>query len=284
MIIHHNKMSKTLSSRLHAVLSLIHAKRPLLEYEVISAHPTTGEANHVKVWQDGQFLGAIDAFHRRYSQTAGKHETWYAVTCDNIRKSRGANKNMKFSKDAKTAARDVIELFTKKPLSHLGMDLIGNVKGVVSLLHDKIDSNYKNSINFSSRVLTNYFVDLHSGKSVPIPKSIEDQIVSKELLRKRENLEVAHNVWNHCQNNNGYALKVMKDETLLFAHIGNPDTTSKHQSTYELNQYVQEKYTMLKLLEPNQFAADIGVKYEYDNGDTKEMWYFIVAGETKVIE
>lgn len=284
MLIHHNKMSKTLSPRLHDVLNLIHAKRPLLEYEVISANPTTGEATHVKVWQDGQLLGAIDAFHRRYSQTDGKTHTWYAVTCDNIRKSRGANKNMKFSKDAKTAARDVIELFTKKPLAVLGETLIENVKYIVSVLYDKIDSNYRNSLNFSSRILTKYFIDLHLGKTVPIPKSIEDQIVSKELLRKRENLEVAHNVWNHCQNNHGYALQVMQDETLLFAHIGNAMTTSKHQSTYELNQYVQEKYTMLKLLEPNQFAADIGVKYEYDNGDTKEMWYFIVAGETKVIE
>ena len=284
MIIHHNKMSKTLSSRLHAVLSLIHAKRPLLEYEVISAHPITNEAKHVRVWQDGQFLGSIDASHSKYSPTDGKTHTWYAVTCDNIRKSRGANKNMKFSKDAKTAARDVIELFTKKPLSSLGETLIKNVKDMVNLLHDRIESNYKNSINFSSHVLTNYFVDLHLGKTVPIPKLIEDQIVSKELLRKRENLEVSSNVWNHCKNNHGYALKVMQDESLLFAHIGNPDTTSKHQSTYELNQYTQEKYTMLKLLEPNQFAADIGVKYEYDNGDTKEMWYFIVAGETKVIE
>lgn len=283
MIIRHSKTSKTLSLRLQTVLYLVYAKRPLLEYEVIKANSVTNEATQVKVWQDGQLLGSINATCSRYSPSEGKHHTWYAVTCDNIRKSRGSDKNTKFSKDAKTAARDVIELFTKKPLSVLGGGLIGNVKSIVSMLHDKIESDYKNSLNFPSHVLTNYFVDLHSGKTVPIPKSIEDQIVSKELLRKRENLEVANNVRNHCKNNNGYALKVMQDETLLFAHINNPDTTSKHQSTYELDQYSQEKYTMLKVLEPNQFAADIGVKYEYENGDTKEMWYFIVAGETKVM-
>jgi hypothetical protein len=50
-----------------------------------------------------------------------------------------------------------------------------------------------------------------------------------------------------------------------------------------LDQYTQEKFTMLKLLDKNQFAADVGIKYESDDGVKKETIYFIVAGETKVM-
>jgi hypothetical protein len=118
----------------------------------------------------------------------------------------------------------------------------------------------------------------------PVPKRVIDSMSSNDTIRKGENYEIACNVLAHFETKNGYVIRVMQDETLLCAHIGNPDTTSKHQSTYELDQYTQEKFTMLKLLDMNQFAADIGVKYESDDGAKKETIYFIVAGETKVIE
>jgi len=283
MLIHYNK-AKRLHHRLHAVLSIVYAKRPLLEYEVIRSN-SEQEATEVAVWQDGQNLGRIDATYRRHSPSDGNVYEWFAITSDNIKKSRGrAHKNTKFSKDAKTAARNAIDLLSKKPLVDLGIQLITNVRNVAERLKDKINCDYKDTISFgTTATLTNYFLDKYLGKNPPIPKSIEDQIINKELIRKKENLDVAENVMMHCKNNNGYALRVMKDETLLFAHMADPATTSKLKSTYELDQYSQEKYTMLKILEPNQFAADIGFKCEYSVGDTKEMWYFIVAGKTKVM-
>lgn len=281
MIIRYNKKSNKLHHRLQTVLYLVYAKRPLLEYEVISANHEQ-EATEVSVWQDGQNLGRIDASYRKHSPSDGNVYEWFAVTSDNVKKSRG-RRNTKFSKDAKTAARNAIDLLSKKPLSDLGGRLIANMRSVVEQLRNTINGDYKNAISYNNSTLTNYFLDKHLGKNPPIPKSIEDQIINKELVRKKENLDVAENVLMHCKNNNGYALQVMKDETLLFVHMANPASASKLKSTYELDQYSQEKYTMLKVLEPNQFAADIGVKYDYDVGDTEEMWYFIVAGETKVM-
>ena len=93
-------------------------------------------------------------------------------------------------------------------------------------------------------------------------------------------MEIADNVLTHMKNHNGYCIRMMQDETLLCTHIGNPATTSKHQSTYELDQYTQEKLVMLKVLEDNQFAADIGVKYKRDDGNIPYTVYFVVAGET----
>ena len=267
-----------LAPRLKDVLELVYAKRPLLEYEA-AGNNRNGELCAVTAWQDGQLIGRIDAEFRKYSPTKGTNEIWYSLTCDNIRKQRGS-RNTKFVSSAKTAAKDVIELFTKKPLFALGARLIDEVKHVVSGLEERVHSNYRNSIAFVASELTNYFIDIYEGKTPAIPQKIADQIVSKDMLRKRDNVLIAENVIKHMKNGNGYCIKVMKDESLLFAHMGDSMTTSKCASTYELDQYSQEKITMLKLLEPNQFAADIGIKYETDNGEEKSMCYFIVAGET----
>lgn len=277
------KQGSTLAPRLKEVLDLVHAKRPLLEYEV-TAYSDNHYAESVKVWQDGQKVGKIYARYRRYSPTKGETTYWYAIESDNIKKQRG-ERDLKYSKDAKTAARTAIEVFTKKPLAELGMRLISDVKSAVESLHERATYDYRNymSSGIPLMTLSNYLTDVHMGKTVPLPKAISDHIVSKDILRKRENYEIAANVMKYVKDNNGYAIKVMQDETLLVAHLGNPDTTSKNQNTYELDQYTQEKFAMLKLLDPNQFAADIGVKYERDDGNKKEMIYFIVAGETKVI-
>lgn len=276
------KQGATLAPRLQEVLDLVYAKRPLLEYEV-TGYSDNNYAQTVKVWQDGQEVGRINSRYQRFSPTNGTTEMWYALDSHNIKKQRG-DRNTRYCKDAKVAARTVIEQFAKKPLAELGKSLISNVKYVVESVHEKIERDYRNSISFNSVELVNYFTDAVMANNPPVPKRIIDSIVNNEALRKRENYEIACNVLAHFKSNNGYAIRVMQDETLLCAHIGNPATTSKHQSTYELDQYTQEKFTMLKLLDMNQFAADIGIKYGSDDGVDKETIYFIVAGETKVVE
>ena len=276
------KQGATLAPRLQEVLDLVYAKRPLLEYEV-TGYSDNNYAETVRVWQDGQEVGRIYSRHQRYSPTNGTTEIWYALDSHNIKKKRG-DRNTKYCKDTKVAARTIIEQFAKKPLADLGKGIILNVKYVVESVHERIERDYRNSISFSALDIANYFTDMVMGNNPPVPKRIIDSIVNNEALRKRENYQIACNVLAHLKANNGYAIKIMQDETLLCAHIGNPDTTSKHQSTYELDQYTQEKFTMLKLLDMNQFAADIGIKYGSDDNVDVETIYFIVAGETKVVE
>jgi hypothetical protein len=275
------RQGATLAPRLQEVLDLVYAKRPLLEYEVES-YSDNHYVETVKVWQDGQKVGKIYSRYQRYSPTNGTTEMWYALESDNIKKSRG-DRDTKYCKNAKVAARTAIEAFTKKPLAELGKSLISNVKYAVESMHEKVERDYRNSISINSLELANYFVDVVMANNPPVPKRIIDSMSSNDTIRKGENYEIACNVFAHLKANNGYAIRVMQDETLLCAHIGNPDTTSKHQSTYELDQYTQEKFTMLKLLDKNQFAADIGIKYESDDGVKKETIYFIVAGETKIM-
>ena len=274
--------TKVIYCRLQEVLDIVHAKRPLLEYH----HERDNIANEVTcvtVWQDGQQVGKIDANFRRYSPSKGTNEMWFAITSDNIRKERGSSRNTKFAKDAKTAAKIAIETFTKKELSKLGVDLISDVKSFVESAHGNVAYAYNNAVNLPRPILIKYFSEIHKGYNPPAPKAIVDQFVNQEVTRKIENMDIADNVLRHAKANNGYALRLMKDETILCAPLNNAEATIKYASTYDMPVYLQEKFTMLKLLENGQFAADIGIKYDRDNGSSKDTRYFIVGGETKVM-
>ena len=280
MKITYPKNCNKLHSRLEEVLNRVYAKRPLLEYNVYATTGETQEATAVEVYQDGQRIGKLNAKCRRFSPAKGEHETWFAIESHTIKKQRGAE-HTKYCKDAKTAARIAIESFTKKSLADLGAALaretVSNVTHIVERLHYE----YTSAINYGSlSQVSTYFLDVIAGKNPPIPQKIHDQIINKDLARIKDNQDIGENILKHMKNANGYAIRVMQDESLLFTHIGYADTTSKHASTYELDQYTQEKYTMLKLLDKNQCAADIGVKFESVIDNESTMVYFIVAGET----
>jgi hypothetical protein len=264
------------SERLHTVLEIVYAKRPLIEYETTEEGVNVAGTNTVIVWQDGQRLGKIMANYRK-QRMDGEVEVWYALECHNIQKQRG-KRNTSFCRDAKAAARIVLEKFTKKALAQLGETLIEECKYGVSNIHSKIISSFRYSVSLDNSTIIEYFIARNQGQDPQVPPAVASQI-NDEVLRKYDNAKIAINVLGHCNKNNGYAIREMQDGTLLVSHLANPSTTSKHNSTYELDQYTQEKYTMLKLLENNQFAADIGIKFMNPHNES-ELTYFVVAGET----
>lgn len=277
MKITYDKDINKLSARLKEVLDLINAKRPLLEYEVIEG--IKDEATKVVVYQDGQKIGKLNADRRRYSPSKGANEVWFAIEAHTIKKQRG-DSNTKFCKDVKTAARIAIESFTKKSLTSLGEELIGETISGVTNVVDKVHYVFSSAINYPNVAVSTYFLDVIAGKNPPIPQKILDQITSKDLARLKDNYDIGANIIRHVKNKNGYAIRMMQDESLLIANLADPSTTSKHASTYELDESIQEKFTMLKLLDENQCAADIGVKFKAVHNQQNVMIYFIVAGKT----
>ena len=173
-----------LSPRLKEVLDTVYAKRPLLEYEVTGRDPRNDLANVVTVWQDGQELGTIDSQRTRYSPSNNDHSTWFAVTCDNIRKERG-DRNTKFCKNAKSAARAAIELFTKKPLAELGKSLILDVRSAIESLAQRTTYDFRNSFNMSATMVANYFTDLYLDKNRRSPKRSKIRSRAKTYCARR---------------------------------------------------------------------------------------------------
>lgn len=270
-----------LAPRLERVLELVYQKRPLLQYQV--THENADGGTIVLVYQDGYELGRINAYYGRYSPTKRENETLYAITCHNIRKSRGT-KDTKLCSKADPAARAIIELFERKSMESLWQEMSAEARNMVSSLHIRVEQEFTGAINYNyyDSVHT-FFTDMLLGKNPKLPPDIEHQLITKDVVRRRENFEIAENVAQHLKNNNGYVLRILKDETLLCANLRDSSDIKKHKSTYELEPFLQEKFTMLKLLDEKQFAADIGVRWEQERYKQIERIYFIVAGDTKVM-
>jgi len=268
----------SISPRLKEVLDIVYAKRPLVEYEVIDVNSSM-EAEKVAAWQHGQRLGSIDSNYRRYSPTNNANEIWFSVESPNIKKQRGRN-HTKFTKEAKSAARIAIESFIKKTLAPMGRELIESATSEVERMGSHVRHNFNKSLSVSAQTIFSYFVETKLGLAPKVPKVIESQI-TEEVIRRYENMVIAEGVCEHLTRKNGFFVGVMRDDTLLVTDVADPTTASKHSSTYELVDYMQEKITMLKLLEKNQFAENIGIRVSI-YGEEQDI-YFIVKGETVVM-
>lgn len=265
-----------LSQRLKEVLDIVHTKRPLIEYEVINTN-LHGEATKVKCWQHGQFLGSIDAEFKRYSNASGMNVTWFCVFSPHIVKERG-DAHRRYIKNAKTAAKVAIDSLIKTPLEQLGVELAKLGQHAAEGAMSRIHSDFRYGMKFNEVAAMDYFVALHNGETVEPPKVIMENITDK-AVKARENFLIAKNVINHIHANNCYYAKQMKDETWLLADPACFRATSKVQTTYDLPDAVQEKLTMLKLLEHHQFAKDIGIKLKPNMDEELEV-YVVVKGET----
>jgi hypothetical protein len=137
------------------------------------------------------------------------------------------------------------------------------------------------STRFSNFEVTSYFLEMDAGNNPETPRTVK-AFLNDATRKKYEDYKIGTNVTKHAESKNGYAIAYMKDESLLVADLKNYQATQKYASTYEMPQFMQEKFTMLKLLEARQFAENIGIKVCIDADDLGEVQYFIVAGETVV--
>lgn len=265
-----------LSPRLKEVLDIVHAKRPLIEYEVVDVD-FNNEASKVKCWQHGQFLGSIDSHFKKYSNASGMTVTWFCVYSPHITKERG-DAHRRYLKNAKTAAKVAIESLIKTPLEQLGKELANLGQHAAEGVMSRVHSDLRYGLKFNEVAAIDYFIGLHLGETIEPPKIIMESITDK-AVKARENFLIAKNVVNHIHAKNCYYVKQMKDETWLFADPAILNTTSKAQTTYDLPDAVQEKLTMLKLLDHHQFARDIGIKLKPGMDEDLEV-YVVVKGET----
>jgi hypothetical protein len=262
------------------LINFVYAKRPLLEYQADDVDPTTNLITSVTVWQDGQSLGHVDVSFNRYNATRGCNEKWIKVTCRNIKKVRGQYRNAKFTKNVKGAAALVVELFTKRSLNEIGVKIALTVRDAIEELHREVEYRYKNVIGVNKDILIPYFMEVLEGNNPPIPSNIASQLTTEDSKKRIADMHIAKNVYGYFEAKDGYVAQIMQDESILCCDIASGQTV-KYASTFEMNTAMQEKFTILKLLEANQFAADIGIKVKIEDRIKTQFMYFVVGGDTK---
>lgn len=270
--------------RLTNVLDIVRVKRPLLEYEAersIMGHDGKRLLVCVSVWQHGQQLGSIEAYKQRYSHTKNENIIWFGVSSPLIQKQRG-REDTKYCKNAESAAKIVIDVFAKRPLAVLGEKIGDQMCSLIEGLANRCSSMFGDYFRNNTLAYAKYFMETHLGNTPPIPPAVK-QCINDQTMKAYDNYKIAKNVKTHLSNKNGHTISYMQDGSFLVVDMADYSKTHKYSSTYEMPQFMQEKFAMLKLLEPNQFAENIGVKVLRTNSSDEEtLWYFIVNGETVV--
>lgn len=259
------------------IIELIAAKRPLLEYEVVEID-NEKRAHAVKVYQHGQCLGYLNTWFHRYSNKHSRTEIWIALKSWTIQRDRG-EPNTKYTKDPKVAASIVIDKFTKKSFALIAHEVVRETTQIITGIHDRVHGAFRYSMEIPQTFTMAYFIKIKQGEQPKVPQNILDKI-SDEVVRKYENYKIAGNVLQHMKSKNGTFVTTMKDGALLCIPLSDPDRAERYENTYALPDFMQEKLTMLKLLDHAQFAADIGIKIQHDSENLPT--FFVVSGDTVV--
>lgn len=270
-----------LEPNMEKVLALIHAKRPLLEFMVVdnsSARINSEEyktyATKVAVWQHGQKLGSIHSRFSKYSKTKQQTEYWIAVECPYIEVERG-RRGTKFTKSPEVAAKIVVDVFAKAPLSVLGEKLTQVTGDRVNSAHSTLWQAVHYSSKFSDVDMREYFIEQHLGNNPQVPTKIT-AVITDKVVAEYKAYKIAQVIRDYALKGNGFAVQYCNDDTYLVTDMANNEYTYKYKTTYEMPQFMQEKLAILKILKVDEFAENIGVKVT----SNLEEIFFIVKGDT----
>jgi hypothetical protein len=130
-----------------------------------------------------------------------------------------------------------------------------------------------------------YLLEQHEGLTPALPSSINRIFSKTEELQKFHDLKISESV--HDELDKGGAIVVtFSDNSMWYADLtkdkdGARPQIVKLQTTYDLPQNYQEKFTLLKLCESSQPVENVGVKFADEiERDSNAMMYYLVGGDT----
>lgn len=281
--------------RLQKVLEGINLKRPLVEFYYYNKVLDHGTADGVRIykivevdaWQQGMKLGRISSHVLRNVKDGTQR--WFGVTSPHIRKSRGYNREQLVCKEVDKTIKNAIDNLIKPTLETYAQTVSQNASQIVGNTINRItqkmcDSLYGRFGRYGADT-TVYMLEVALGKNPVLPAQYAS--VTPEVEAMYNKYKAAEAVGKRFSIYEGYALQLLPNNTWFCTPIKQSEWrhATVYQTTADMPQFLQEKVTMLKLLEKDEFVADIGVRVcnletEFDP-DTPRLFY-VVDGETKV--
>ena len=267
-----------IDNKLQETITLVKAKRPLFEFQPMKRrynYEDKAVLFGVHVYMKGVRLGDIRTDFERHDKE-GKKSNWIAITANTIKKERGP-RNMKVAKDVGKAVKIAFDhlLFPEtqalgKPLKQLGFELLDS-------LCDNTMYRLKDSVRIGDAMdVVAYFIQKALGSEIPVPtrlQSFDDEVYKKykaylstSYLMDQWKAGVLH-VVRHLIDG-AYASVKCQDETSYV----------RYETTYDMPTFMQEKITMLKLMNKYEPLDHVGVRLE-SRGDEQPV-YLITDGDT----
>lgn len=281
-----------LCPRLAQVLQGINEKRPLIEfyYSRKTANSRDADGNYiyqivaVDAWQQGFKLGEICSHIAR--ETKNGTERWFGVESPHIHKARGHRRNQLVSKEVDKTVKNAIDNLIKPTLEKTNKEIRNNLTQMIEHLEYKVRQKFMNALGMrydSTFELCEYAFGVVSGRNPVPPKSLTTALETAGAEYAKT--QVVTNIKQHFKKpDGGYILKLLPNLTWFCSPTHDFTRATIYQSLDSAPQFIQEKVTMLKLLDNAECAADIGVRFgdptktDPDDGCA----FFVVGGETKV--
>lgn len=267
-----------IDNKLQEMMTLVKAKRPLFEFQ-----PMRRRYNYedkavlfgVHVYMKGVHLGDIRTDFERQDRE-GKKSYWVAITANTIKKERGP-RNMKVAKDVSKAVKIAFDhlLFPEtqalgKPLKELGFELLDS-------LCDNTRYRLKDSVRIGDAMeVLIYFIEKARNTEIPVP--IRLQSFDEEVYKKYAAHLSASDLMNRWKAGSLHVVRHLIDGA--YASVNCRDETSyvRYETTYDMPTFMQEKITMLKMMNKYEPLDHVGVRLE-SRGDDQPV-YLITDGDT----
>ena len=265
--------------RLEELLVALKAKRPLFEFEPArhtKYRDSSGEFLSnlvgVGVWMKGVCIGGIRTDHQRLDKDGNK-SFWYALESNTIKKDRGP-RNQKVAKDMKRALTVALDHFVFPESNVLGHRLITNGTERLGSLVDDLAYRARRDIRADSMPVAAYFLELARGSNpVPPPKL---QSFDEETYQRYDMYLAGSDIGKQFLANQAYVVQEMKDGSFACAKSKEENSYRRYENILEMPEFMQEKLTMLKLVDNASPLAHVGVRIEYG----EDQIYVITEGSS----
>jgi hypothetical protein len=176
------------------------------------------------------------------------------------------------TKNEKAALRKALEVFEPKGAGDVAHKIAVHTREALDSLKYAVHRKLPDVSNrdFLSFLREYKFADTR----IPIP-SVIDAKLTDSTIQAIDECDIVNSLHYHARDKKGYALREDVNGGMTIVNMLDESIFYRGNSTYDLPVWMQSKVTILKLLENNQAARNIGCKVERDG----YMYYFIVDGE-----
>lgn len=263
---------------LDKVVQAVFSLMPNLEFHACHAQSRGLDRNDlidgVDVFDGEQRVGKLE-WSARYSRVGCTQV--YRITSKRITKSRG-DRNSKTTESARSAIKIAKECFVRDTDSTRANTIISSVRSKYSDIIWHYNHRFDQKVTQLTGAALQYLIGTVEGEEPTIDPAVVQHIKSEDFRTAKDNYRIAQTVQKSLISGAGVILYVDRNEKLTVVDLGEPNI-KKIESTYDLPENYQEKYTMLKIMEYNQPIEGIGVKLDMKIDDQVGDYYYLMPGD-----
>lgn len=251
----------TLHPKLPDVLKQVFYKRPALRYLAHDCVSKEGYYCSLDIYEDVYFVGNIK--YEKWTPWRGEPKEMFQIKSPNIRKQRHPSDTV-LTTSAKKAIDTLLDekLLCKPEMSKLCEHLVYKMQnGLDNIIHNK---RYDYKREFKEHELYAFLTACGSGSLPDLYNypSVKKTMSNPMNISVGQELDVLSSLSSEASKENFYVVVVNHDESISVYNAKDKSLFYKGNSTYDLPEWMQSKFAILKNIEDKQSIRNMGWRCE----------------------